>query len=328
MYEMEILIIGSLIAAIVIILLSLAVKKVNQYEKGIVERFNAYEKMVDPGLRIITPFVERILRVNMREQVIDVPPQEIITEDNVVVTIDAVIYYQVVDAKLAIYEIEDFELAIVKLAQTTLRNIVGEMSLDVCLTSREKINVELRRVLDQATDKWGTKVNRIELQRIDPPADIQTAMHKQKTAEQERRQLRLLATGRKEAAEQEKQGAILKAQGAKTSAILEAEGEARAVELVAEAQAKAIKAVSESANAYFKENAQLNKKLDVIRDTFSQQTKIVVPASADILNVIGLDGATVIPVKKENKQNEAAATTEEGAPLWLQFFIRLFRCFS
>jgi regulator of protease activity HflC (stomatin/prohibitin superfamily) len=160
------IVIGSIIVVIVIFLLSLSVKKVNQYEKGIVERFNAYEKMVDPGLRMITPFVERILRVNMREQVIDVPPQEIITEDNVVVTIDAVIYYQVVDAKLALYEIEDFELAIVKLAQTTLRNIVGEMSLDVCLTSREKINVELRSVLDQATDKWGTKVNRIELQQI------------------------------------------------------------------------------------------------------------------------------------------------------------------
>jgi regulator of protease activity HflC (stomatin/prohibitin superfamily) len=308
MYEIEILI-GSLIATIIIFLLALSVKKVNQYEKGIVERFNAYEKMVDPGLRMLTPFVERILRVNMREQVIDVPPQEIITEDNVVVTIDAVIYYQVVDAKLAIYEIEDFELAIVKLAQTTLRNIVGEMSLDVCLTSREKINVELRSVLDQATDKWGTKVNRIELQRIDPPADIQTAMHKQKTAEQERRQLRLLATGRKEAAEQERQGAILKAQGEKQAAILSAEGQARAVELVAAAQAKAIKAVSESANEFFKENAQLNKKLDVIRDTFSQQTKIVVPASADILNVIGLDGASVIPVKTGNKQNEASATT-------------------
>jgi regulator of protease activity HflC (stomatin/prohibitin superfamily) len=302
------LIIGSIIAVIIIFLLGLSVKKVNQYEKGIVERFNAYEKMVDPGLRMITPFVERILRVNMREQVIDVPPQEIITEDNVVVTIDAVIYYQVVDAKLALYEIEDFELAIVKLAQTTLRNIVGEMSLDVCLTSREKINVELRSVLDQATDKWGTKVNRIELQRIDPPADIQTAMHKQKTAEQERRQLRLLATGRKEAAEQEKQAAILKAQGEKVSAILQAEGQAKAVEVVAAAQAKAIKAVSESANEFFKENAQLNKKLDVIRDTFSQQTKIVVPASADILNVIGLDGATVVPVKT-GKQSEASATT-------------------
>jgi regulator of protease activity HflC (stomatin/prohibitin superfamily) len=306
MYELEILIIGLVAAGIVLLLLSMSLKKVNQYEKGLVERFNAYEKTVDPGLRVITPFVERLYRVNMREQVIDVPPQEIITEDNVVVTIDAVIYYQVVDAKRAIYEIEDFELAIVKLAQTTLRNIVGEMSLDIALTSREKINVDLRSVLDQATDKWGTKVNRIELQRIDPPADIQTAMHKQKTAEQERRQLRLLATGRKEAAEQERQGAILKAQGEKTSAILKAEGEAQAVELVAEAQAKAIKSVSESANQYFKENAQLNKKLDVIRDTFSQQTKIVVPSSADILNVIGLDGATVVPLKTDTKQGATA----------------------
>ncbi len=305
MYEVE-LVIALIVAIIIVVLFSMSVKKVNQYQKGIVERFNAYEKTVEPGLRIIMPFVKRIYRVNMREQVIDVPPQEIITEDNVVVTIDAVIYYQVIDAKRALYEIEDFELAIVKLAQTTLRNIVGEMSLDVCLTSREKINVELRSVLDQATDKWGTKVNRIELQRIDPPADIQLAMHKQKTAEQERRQLRLLATGRKEAAEQEKQGAILKAQGAKQSAILQAEGEARAVELVADAQAKAIKAVSESANAYFKENAQLNKKLDVVRDTFSQQTKIVVPANSDILNVIGLEGATVLPIK--SKQNEAEST--------------------
>ena len=304
MFQLEITIglIALAIAIVVLILLSQSVKKVNQYEKGLVERFNAYKKTVDPGLRFITPFIERVYRVNMREQVIDVPPQEIITEDNVVVTIDAVIYYQVVDAKRALYEIEDFELAIVKLAQTTLRNIVGEMSLDVCLTSREKINVELRGVLDQATDKWGTKVNRIELQRIDPPSDIQTAMHKQKTAEQERRQLRLLATGRKEAAEQEKQGAILKAQGAKQSAILQAEGEARAVELVAEAQAKAIKSVSEAANQYFKENAQLNKRLDVVRDTFSQQTKIVVPASSDILNVIGLEGATVLPIKTKNDE--------------------------
>jgi regulator of protease activity HflC (stomatin/prohibitin superfamily) len=304
MYNLEITIgiISSIIVLIVLFLLSFALKKVNQYEKGLVERFNAYEKTVEPGLRIITPFIERMYRVNMREQVIDVPPQEIITEDNVVVTIDAVIYYQVVDAKRALYEIEDFELAIVKLAQTTLRNIVGEMSLDVCLTSREKINVELRSVLDQATDKWGTKVNRIELQRIDPPQDIQTAMHKQKTAEQERRQLRLLATGRKEAAEQEKAAAILRAQGEKASVILRAEGDAKAVELVADAQAKAIKAVSESANQYFKENAQLNKRLDVVRDTFSQQTKIVVPASADILNVIGLEGAAVIPVKEKNTE--------------------------
>jgi len=299
-----VLIILAIVAVAIVGIASMALKKVNQYEKGLVERFNAYEKTVEPGLRIITPFVERLYRVNMREQIIDVPPQAIITEDNVVVTIDAVIYYQVIDAKRALYEIEDFELAIIKLAQTTLRNIVGEMSLDVALTSREKINVDLRNSLDQATDKWGTKVTRIELQRIDPPQDIQTAMHKQKTAEQERRQLRLLATGRKEAAEQEKQAAILKAQGEKQSAILSAEGQARSVELIADAQAKAIKLVSEAANQHFKDNAQLNKKLDVIRDTFSQQTKIIVPSNADVLNVLGLEGTanTVIPVKTKTNQ--------------------------
>jgi len=297
-------VVAILVVFFIIALLSLGVKKVNQYEKGIVERWNAYEKTVDPGLRYIIPFAQRIFRVNMREQVIDVPPQEIITEDNVVVTIDAVIYYQVVDARRALYEVEDFELAIVKLAQTTLRNIVGEMSLDICLTSREKINLELRKVLDEATDKWGTKVNRIELQRIDPPADIQQAMHKQKTAEQERRQLRLLATGRKEASAQDKEGTILKAEGDKQAAVLEAEGEARAIELVATAQAEAIKVVSEAANKYFKENAQLNKRLDVVRDTFSQQTKIVVPSSADILNVIGLEGASVIPIKSTEKSED------------------------
>ncbi len=280
-----------IVVAVVVVLLSMGIKKVNQYERGIVERFSAYEKTVDPGLRYIIPFVQRVFRVNMREQVIDVPPQEIITEDNVVVTIDAVVYYQIMDPKKALYEIEDFELAIVKLAQTTLRNIVGEMSLDTCLTSREKINTELRKVLDEATDKWGTKVNRIEVQRIDPPSDIQTAMHKQKTAEQERRQIRLLATGRKEAALQDREAIILKAQG-----------DAKAIELVATAQAEAVKVVSQAANQYFLENAQLNKKLDVIRDTFAQQTKIVVPASADILTVLGFEGApSVLPIKRSGQ---------------------------
>jgi regulator of protease activity HflC (stomatin/prohibitin superfamily) len=269
----------------------MGVKRVNQYERGLVERWNAYEKTVDPGLRYIIPVVQRIFRVNMREQVIDVPPQEIITEDNVVVTIDAVVYYQIMDPKKALYEIEDFELAIVKLAQTTLRNIVGEMSLDTCLTSRDKINTELRKVLDEATDKWGTKVNRIEVQRIDPPSDIQTAMHKQKTAEQERRQQRLLATGRKEAAMQDREGTILKAQG-----------DAKAIELVANAQAEAVKVVSQAANQYFLENAQLNKRLDVIRDTFAQQTKIVVPSSADILTVLGFEGSpSVLPIKRSSQ---------------------------
>jgi len=280
-------------AVIVFLIIFSGLKKVNQYERGIVERWNAYEKTVDPGLRYVLPFAKRIYRVNMREQVIDVPPQEIITEDNVVVTIDAVVYYQIIDPKKALYEIEDFELAIVKLAQTTLRNIVGEMSLDTCLTSREKINTELRKVLDEATDKWGTKVNRIEVQRIDPPSDIQQAMHKQKTAEQDRRRARLIATGRKEAALQDREATILKA-----------EGDAKAIRLVASAQAEAVRVVSVAANKYFEKNAQLNKKLDVIRDTFSQQTKIVVPSTADILSVIGLEGTQVLPIRTRSGEKE------------------------
>jgi len=299
MYE-EIILAVVIIILVVVVLLSMGIKRVNQYERGIVERWNAYEKTVEPGLRYIVPFVHRIFRVNMREQVIDVPPQEIITEDNVVVTIDAVVYYQITDPVKALYEIEDFELAIVKLAQTTLRNIVGEMSLDTCLTSREKINIELRKVLDEATDKWGTKVNRIEVQRIDPPSDIQTAMHKQKTAEQERRQIRLLATGRKEGAMQDREATILRAQG-----------DAKAIELVAGAQAEAVKVVSQAANQYFLENAQLNKKLDVVRDTFAQQTKIIVPSTADVLTVLGLEGGpTVLPIKRGSQSGGSEGTKQ------------------
>ena len=178
------------------------------------------------------------------------------------------------------------------------------MRLDMALTSREKINTELRVSLDQSTNKWGTKVTRIELQKIDPPQDIQTAMHKQKTAEQTRRQAQLLATGQKEAAEQERQAAILKAEGEKQATILTAEGQAKSIELIAEAQAKSIKLVSESANEYFHNNAQLNKKLDIIRDTFAQQTKIIVPSNADVLNVLGLEGTTVLPTKTTQTDNK------------------------
>ena len=292
-FEIQVAVIALVVILGVITFAVAGIKVVGQYERGLVESWGAYSKTVGPGLRTIVPIMQRLYRVNMREQVIDVPPQEIITEDNVVVNVDAVVYYQIMDPKRAIYEIEDFEMAIVKLAQTTLRNVVGEMTLDTCLTSREKINTDLRQILDEATDKWGTKVNRIEVQRIDPPKDIQEAMHKQKTAEQERRQARLQATGRKEAAEQDKEATILVA-----------EGRSQSILLVAEADAKAIKLVSEAANEYFKENAQINKKLDVIRDTFANQTKIVVPSNSDVLNVLGLEGMPVLPIKKPRGEAE------------------------
>lgn len=292
-FELQLAVIALVVVVGIVAFAFAGIKVVGQYERGLIETWGAYDRTVGPGLRTMIPVMQKIYRVNMREQVIDVPPQEIITEDNVVVNVDAIVYYQIMDPKRAIYEIEDFEMAIVKLAQTTLRNVVGEMTLDTCLTSREKINNDLRKILDEATDKWGTKVNRIEVQRIDPPKDIQEAMHKQKTAEQERRQARLQATGRKEAAEQDKEATILVA-----------EGRSQSILLVAEADAKAIKLVSEAANEYFKENAQINKKLDVIRDTFANQTKIVVPSNSDVLNVLGLEGTAVLPIKKH--EGEAA----------------------
>ncbi len=225
---------GSIIL-IAVLVLGLAVyaatgiKIVAQHEKGLVEQFGRYKRTVDPGLNFIIPFVERIQRVDMREQVVDVPPQEVITKDNVVVTVDAVVYYQATDPVKLKYNISNFIVAATKLAQTNLRNIVGELQLDEALTSRETINTQLREILDDATDVWGTKVVRVEIQRIEPPPDVTNAMHRQMKAERDRRAIVTEAEG-------DKRSAILRAEGIKESQVLEAEGRAEAIKRVADAQ--------------------------------------------------------------------------------------------
>jgi regulator of protease activity HflC (stomatin/prohibitin superfamily) len=210
------------------VLIAAALKIVSQFEKGLVERFGRYDRTVDPGLRLILPFIERIRRVDMREQVVDVPPQEVITEDNVVVTVDAVVYYRATDPVKLRYNVANFILAATKLAQTNLRNIIGDMDLDEALTSREAINTQLRQVLDEATDVWGTQVVRVEIQRIDPPPDVTEAMHRQMKAERDRRAIVTEAEG-------DKTAQILRAEGVKQSRILEAQGQAQAIKEVAEA---------------------------------------------------------------------------------------------
>ena len=172
---------------LLVIYVALAIKIVQQYEQGLIERFGRYHKTVDPGFHMIVPFIELMVKVDMREQVVDVPPQEVITRDNVVVTVDAVVYYQATDPVKLKYNVSNFILAATKLAQTNLRNVVGDMDLDDALTSRETINTELRQILDEATDVWGTRVVRVEIQRIDPPTDVTQAMHRQMKAERERR---------------------------------------------------------------------------------------------------------------------------------------------
>jgi len=225
------------------------VRIVRPYQRGIVERLGRYKETVDPGLRLIIPLVDTMRVVDMREQVVDVPPQEVITSDNVTVSVDAVVYYEPTDPQRLIYNVANFMLAVTKLAQTNLRNVIGDMQLDESLTSRDKINVALRQILDDATDKWGVRVVRVEIQRIDPPPDVMSAMHEQMKAERTRRAVVTEAQGRREAAitsaEGAKAAAILEAEGTKAKAVLEAEGRAEAVRRFAEAEQYRQSAVAE-----------------------------------------------------------------------------------
>jgi Membrane protease subunits, stomatin/prohibitin homologs len=175
----------AVLVVLAIIYVLRAVRIVQQSEKGLIETLGQYTRTVDAGLTIIFPPFQRLRKVDMREQVIDVPPQDVITKDNVLVTVDAVIYFQITDPVKVVYNVANFGLASLKLAQTNLRNVIGDMELDQTLTSREKINLQLRTVLDEATDKWGVKVTRVEIQKIDPPRDITDSMSKQMKAERE-----------------------------------------------------------------------------------------------------------------------------------------------
>ena len=236
------------IAFFVLVVLGKMVRIVPQARAGVVERLGRYDRTMEAGLRILVPFVDRVRHMaDLREQVVSFPPQPVITEDNLVVSIDTVIYYQVTDAKAATYEIADYIQGIEQLTVTTLRNVIGGMSLEDALTSRDSINSQLRLVLDEATGKWGIRVNRVELKSIDPPGSIQEAMEKQMRAERDRRAAILTAEGIKQSqiltAEGEKQGAILKAQGAREAQILSSEAERQSQILEAEGQAKAIETV-------------------------------------------------------------------------------------
>jgi regulator of protease activity HflC (stomatin/prohibitin superfamily) len=213
------------------------VKIVPQAKAGVVERLGRYQRTLEPGLRLLIPFIDRMRPlIDLREQVVSFPPQPVITEDNLVVGIDTVVYFTVTDAKAATYEVANPLQAIEQLTVTTLRNVIGGMTLEDTLTSRDTINSQLRAVLDDATGKWGIRVNRVELKSVEPPRTVQEAMEKQMRAERDRRATILTAEGIKQSAiltaEGEKQSAVLKAEGARTSAILRAEGEAKAIETV------------------------------------------------------------------------------------------------
>ena len=304
------------VAAFIVLLVvyvALAIKIVQQHEVGLVERFGRYRKTVGPGFHLIVPFVEKMPKVDMREQVVDVPPQEVITKDNVVVTVDAVVYYQATDAVKLKYNVANFILAATKLAQTNLRNVIGDMDLDSALTSREIINTELRTILDEATDVWGTRVVRVEIQRIDPPVDVTQAMHRQMKAERERRAVVTEAEG-------EKRSQILRAEGVKQSQILQAEGQAQAIKEVADAEKFQLLTVAEGeGQAIERVFAAIHngdptpdliaiKYLETLTEVADgQATKLFLPIeTAGILGSLGAIGELF------NGSGDGAATTSSG----------------
>jgi regulator of protease activity HflC (stomatin/prohibitin superfamily) len=266
---------GILISLIIIfgVVLSRAIRIVPQASAGIVERLGRYSRTLGAGLALIVPFIDRLRPlIDMRERVVSFPPQPVITEDNLVVSIDTVIYFQVTDPKSATYEIENFILGIEQLTVTTLRNVVGGLDLEAALTSRDSINAALRGVLDDATGKWGVRVNRVEIKAIDPPPSVQESMEKQMRAERDKRAAILTAEG-------EKQSQILTAEGARQAEILRAEGDAQAAVLRANGEAEAIEKV-------FKAIHESNADDRVLAYEYLQQLKEIANGQASKIWVI------------------------------------------
>lgn len=305
-----------LLIVIVIVLIAIlisSVKIVRPYQRGLVERLGKYRDTRSPGLQLIVPFIETMQLIDMREQVVDVPPQEVITADNVVVSVDAVVYYEATDPQRLVYNVADFFTAITKLAQTNLRNLIGDLELDRALTSRDTINTQLRDVLDDATDKWGVKVVRVEIQRIDPPPEVVSAMHAQMRAERDRRATVTEAQGYREAAiaraEGERQSAVLAAEGRKQAAVLDAEGDAQAIELRANAEKLRLALIGEG------EGLAAKSRLIGIKEAEADRNVLTVEY-LQALEKIGDGRATklVIPAEFSGLLGTVAAITEAVRP--------------
>ena len=287
------------VIAVIVVILIKNIRIVPQARAFVIERLGAYSSTWNVGLHFKVPFIERVARnVSLKEQVADFPPQPVITKDNVTMQIDTVVFFQITDPKLYTYGIEQPMVAIENLSATTLRNIIGDLELDQCLTSRDIINSKMRSILDEATDPWGIKVNRVELKNILPPREIQAAMEKQMKAERERREAILRAEGEKKSAiltaEGEKESAILRADAKKQQQILEAEGEAEAILKVQTATAEGIRLINEAAPT---EAVLKIKALEAFSAAANgRATKIIIPS--EIQGLAGLAEGIVEAVKQ------------------------------
>jgi len=290
------------IIALVILLFIIVVRNivvVQQSKAFVIERLGAFQAVWGVGLHIKMPFIDRIARrVSLKEQVLDYPPQPVITKDNVTMQIDTVVYFQITDPKLYTYGVESPMMAMENLTATTLRNIIGDLELDQTLTSRDLINTQMRAILDDATDPWGIKVNRVELKNILPPADIQSSMEKQMKAERDRRQAILQAEGQKKSAiliaEGEKESAILRADAEKQAAILKAEGEAEAIRAVQKALADSLEMLNKAAPNDQVIKLKSIQAMEKVAD--GKATKIIIPS--EMQGLVGMANGLVEGVKE------------------------------
>jgi regulator of protease activity HflC (stomatin/prohibitin superfamily) len=303
------LIVLLVIAFFVLLVLARTIRIVPQARAAVVERLGRFSRTLEPGLAVVVPFVDRVRPlIDLREQVVSFPPQPVITEDNLVVQIDSVIYYQVTDPKAASYEIANFIQAIEQLTVTTLRNVIGGITLEQTLTSRDSINSELRIVLDEATGKWGVRVNRVELKAVDPPPSIQEAMEKQMRAERDKRAAILQAEG-------VKQSQILTAEGEKQSAILRAEGQRESQALYAEGQAKAIETVFNAIHAGDPDPKLLAYQyLQMLPEIAKGDANKVWVIPSEITQALGSIGPMVENVARSAQKPAAGAGPSDGAP--------------
>ena len=293
-----------IVLIIIVILAVLSIKVVKQSEVYIIERLGKFHKAADAGLTIIVPFVDRISSVVLlKEQTMDIPPQGVITKDNVTISIDTVVFYQIVDPVKAVYEIQNLKKGIEYLAITSIRDIVGKMDLDETFSSRDSINYQLCAIIDEATDKWGCKVNRVEVQNINPPKDIRDAMEKQMNAERNKRALILKSEAQKQSditvAEGKKQAAILEAEAESEAKVKRAEGEAKAIKEVAEAKAKEIEMVySAMMNSNPDEKLVQLKSLEALKEIADgESNKVFIPF--DATSALGSLGAVKEVLKKD-----------------------------
>ena len=277
--------------AIVVLVFFLGIRIVRPTHRGLVERLGKYHRFANPGFNWVIPIIDRMYQVNITEQMVDAEPQEIITNDNLNAVVDAQVYFKVKDDELSVkysqYNVNNVNYQIVNLARTTLRNIIGTLTLKSANSERGRINTELHQILIQETNTWGIDIVRTELKQIDPPKDVQDTMNKIVKAENEKIAAIDYATALETTADGEKRAAIKKAEGIKQARILQAEGEAEALRLV-----------NEAANKYFIGNAQLLKQLETVQNSLQNNTKVVVPGNAELVNVIG-DLAGVLPINKQ-----------------------------